>query len=67
MIEPQQQPPESDVPDEGETARALKADRLQAEIQANNLIDDLKARLADENADWRRVLFEIMSEWPGCH
>ncbi len=64
MIEPQQQPPESDVPDEGEAARALDAERLQAQIQADNLIDDLKARLADENADWRRVLFEIMSEWP---
>ncbi len=59
MIEPQ---PETH--DTGEIARPLDADRLQAEVQADNLIDDLKARLADENADWRRILFEIMAEWP---
>ena len=59
MIEPQ---PETN--DQSEIALSLDADRLQAEVQADNLIDDLKARLADENADWRRILFEIMAEWP---
>ena len=59
MIEQQ---PEANDP--GEIALSLDADRLQAEVQADNLIDDLKARLADENADWRRILFEIMAEWP---
>ncbi|MCH7735482.1 MAG: hypothetical protein IH961_09760 [Chloroflexi bacterium] len=59
MIEPQPEPG-----DTGEIALSLDADRLQAEIQADNLIDDLRARLADENVDWRRTLFEIMAEWP---
>ena len=59
MIEPQ---PATN--DQSEIALSLDADRLQAEVQADNLIDDLKARLADENADWRRILFEIMAEWP---
>jgi hypothetical protein len=39
-------------------------DRLQAEVQADNLIDDLKGRLNNKNVEWRDALFETISEWP---
>ena len=48
----------------GDLPMAADADRLQAEVLADNLIDDLRARLNDENVDWKAAVFSVISEWP---
>ena len=58
---PEPQPDHSDL---STLPITMGVTRLEAEIQADNLLDDLQARLQDDNADWRRVLFETMAEWP---
>ena len=55
---------ESHTYEPGELSLAADADRLQAEVQADNLIDDLRARLNDENVDWKSAVFSVISEWP---
>jgi hypothetical protein len=55
---------ESHTYEPGELSLAADADRLQAEVQADNLIDDLHARLNDENVDWKSAVFSVISEWP---
>ena len=55
---------ESHTYEPGELSLAADADRLQAEVQADNLIDDLRARLNDENVDWKKAVFSVISEWP---
>ena len=55
---------ESHTYEPGELSLAADVDRLQAEVQADNLIDDLRARLSDENVDWKSAVFSVISEWP---
>ncbi|NQW17214.1 MAG: hypothetical protein HQ478_06975 [Chloroflexi bacterium] len=55
---------ESHTYEPGGLTLAADADRLQAEVQADNLIDDLRARLNDENVDWKKAMFSVIAEWP---